>query len=47
MFAVRVWSAILKTAAFAGLIRRDPFEDESAAVRNEMGRINLFEIPNT
>ncbi|CAN7080916.1 unnamed protein product [Brassica oleracea var. botrytis] len=29
-FAVRVWSAILKIAACADLIRCDPLEDESA-----------------
>ncbi|KAF2567685.1 hypothetical protein F2Q68_00026317 [Brassica cretica] len=30
-FAVRVWSAILRTAARADLTHRDPLEDESAA----------------
>ncbi|KAF3595193.1 hypothetical protein DY000_02027214 [Brassica cretica] len=42
---MRVWSAILRTAARAGLTRRDPLEDESAAVRDGTGRINLFDIP--
>ena len=45
-FAVRVWSAILRTAARAGLTRRDPLEDEPAAVRDGTGRINLFDFPS-
>ena len=44
-FTVRVWSAILRTAARADPTRRDPLEDEPAAVRDETGRINLFDIP--
>ncbi|KAF2587191.1 hypothetical protein F2Q70_00035922 [Brassica cretica] len=46
-FAVRIWSAILRTAARAGLTCRDPFEDESTAVRDETGRVNLFDIPKS
>ena len=39
-----VWAAIPKTAARADLTRRDPLEDNPAAVRDEMGRDNLFAI---
>ncbi|CAF1974853.1 unnamed protein product [Brassica napus] len=44
MFYGTVWSAILRTAAHAELTRRDPLEDESAGVQDEMGWINLFTI---
>ncbi|KAF2603870.1 hypothetical protein F2Q70_00028331 [Brassica cretica] len=37
-----VWAAIPKTAARADLIRRDPLEDNPAAVRDGMGQANLF-----
>ncbi|KAF3498620.1 hypothetical protein DY000_02055947 [Brassica cretica] len=46
-FVVWVWSAILRTAARADLIRRDLLEDESAAVRDGTEHINLFYIPNS
>ncbi|WZZ46144.1 hypothetical protein YC2023_042403 [Brassica napus] len=43
--AGRDWADLLETAACAGLTRRDPREDEPAAVRDGTGRTNLFDIP--
>ncbi|KAL0759859.1 hypothetical protein Bca101_076009 [Brassica carinata] len=36
----------LRPTCFAGLTRRDPLKDEPAAVRDETGRINMFDVPN-